>query len=146
MSAANAASSFGGAYISVIQTPIINFKRHRFAPQIIAHAVWLCLRFPVLYSADKHALAMFGIWTKSWRNVREPSSDFGALLISTAPFSKKILQKWCGKEAAKRLLIALLKRYGFAPKRIITDKLCSYGAAMVDVAPSHVHWSHKGLN
>ncbi|MBX8828614.1 IS6 family transposase, partial [Ochrobactrum sp. SFR4] len=28
-----------------MQTPDINFKRQRFAPQIIAHAVWLYLRF-----------------------------------------------------------------------------------------------------
>ena len=31
-------------------------------------------------------------------------------------------------------------------KRIITDKLRSYGAAKREVAPSLYHWSHKGLN
>lgn len=30
--------------------------------------------------------------------------------------------------------MALMKRYGFAPKRIITDKLRSYGAAKADAA------------
>jgi putative transposase len=39
-----------------------------------------------------------------------------------------------------------MKRYGFAPKRIITDKLRSYGAAKAEVAPGLDHWSHKGLN
>uniref|UniRef100_UPI0038575EDF DDE-type integrase/transposase/recombinase n=1 Tax=Rhizobium ruizarguesonis TaxID=2081791 RepID=UPI0038575EDF len=43
-------------------------------------------------------------------------------------------------------LVALMKRYGFAPKRIITDKLRSYGAAKAEVAPGLDHWSHKGLN
>jgi putative transposase len=39
-----------------------------------------------------------------------------------------------------------MKRYGFVPKRIITDKLRSYGAAKADLAPGLEHWSHKGLN
>ena len=32
------------------------------------------------------------------------------------------------------------------PKRIITDKLRSYGAAKREVAPGLDLWSHKGLN
>jgi len=36
------------------------------------------------------------------------------------------LQKRRDTRAAKRLLVALLKRYSFVPKRIITDKLRSY--------------------
>ncbi len=39
-----------------------------------------------------------------------------------------------------------MKRLGFVPKRIITDKLRSYGAARREVAPGIEHWSHKGLN
>ncbi|MGO7815619.1 DDE-type integrase/transposase/recombinase, partial [Rhizobium ruizarguesonis] len=34
---------------------------------------------------------------------------------------EEILQKLRDKRAAKRVLVALMKRYGFAPKRIITD-------------------------
>ncbi len=48
---------------------------------------------------------------------------------------EEILQKRRDKRAAKRVLVALMKRYGFAPKRIITDKLRSYGAAKAEVAP-----------
>lgn len=59
---------------------------------------------------------------------------------------EEILQNRRDKRAAKRLLVTLMKRYGFAPKRIITDKLRSYGAAKADVAPGLDHWSHKGLN
>lgn len=59
---------------------------------------------------------------------------------------EEILQKRRDKRAAKRLLVALMKRYGFVPKRIITDKLRFYGAAKADVAPGLYHWSHKGLN
>lgn len=58
---------------------------------------------------------------------------------------EEILQRRRDKRAAKRLLVALMKRYGFVPKRIITDKLRAYGPAKADVAPSLHHWSHKGL-
>ena len=59
---------------------------------------------------------------------------------------EEILQPRRDKRAAKRLLIKLMKRWSFVPKRIITDKLRSYGAAKREVAPSLDHWSHKGLN
>ncbi|MGU3400758.1 DDE-type integrase/transposase/recombinase [Brucellaceae bacterium D45D] len=39
-----------------------------------------------------------------------------------------------------------MKRYCFAPRRIITDKLRCYGVAKADVASGLDHWSHKGLN
>ena len=58
----------------------------------------------------------------------------------------EILQSRRNKRAAKRLLVKLMKRHGFVPKRIITDKLRSYGAAQREVAPGLEHWSHKGLN
>ncbi|MFY9237760.1 MAG: IS6 family transposase [Roseovarius sp.] len=59
---------------------------------------------------------------------------------------EEILQSSRDKRAAKRLLFKLMKRWGFVPKRIITDKLRSYGAAKREVAPGLDHWSHKGLN
>lgn len=59
---------------------------------------------------------------------------------------EEILQPRRDKRAAKRLLIKLMKRWSFVPKRIITDKLRSYGAARREVAPGLDQWSHKGLN
>jgi len=59
---------------------------------------------------------------------------------------EEILQKRRDKGATKRLLVALMKRYGFVPKRIVTDKLRSYSAAKTEVAPGLEHWSDKGLN
>jgi len=44
------------------------------------------------------------------------------------------------------LLTRLLKKQGIAPKRIITDKLRSYGAARRQIMPNVEHRSHKGLN
>ena len=56
---------------------------------------------------------------------------------------EEILQSKRDKHAAKRLLIELMKRWGFVPKRIITDKLRSYRAAKREVAPGLDHWSHN---
>ena len=58
----------------------------------------------------------------------------------------EIVQSRRDTKAAKRLLIRLLKKAGMPPKRIITDKLRSYGAAKREVRPPVEHRSHKGLN
>lgn len=39
-----------------------------------------------------------------------------------------------------------MPKQGLAPKRIITDKLCSYGAARRYILPGVAHRSHQGLN
>ena len=48
--------------------------------------------------------------------------------------------------AAKRLLERLLRKQGCPPKRMITDKLGSYGAARRKIMPKVEHRQHKGLN
>jgi putative transposase len=58
----------------------------------------------------------------------------------------EIVRRRRDKRAAKRLLASLLKRQGWAPRRIVTDKLASYGAAKRELAPGIEHRSHKGLN
>ncbi len=58
----------------------------------------------------------------------------------------EIVQTRRNTKAAKRLLARLLKKQGIAPKRMIPDKLRSYGAARRQVMPHVEHWSHKGLN
>ncbi|WP_299969242.1 IS6 family transposase [uncultured Roseobacter sp.] len=57
----------------------------------------------------------------------------------------EILQSRRDKRAAKQLLKSLIKRHGL-PRRIVTDKLRSYGAAKRQLVPSLKHRSHKGLN
>ena len=42
--------------------------------------------------------------------------------------------------------IRTLKRQGWVPRRIVTDKLAAYGAAKREVAPSIEHRRHGGLN
>lgn len=58
----------------------------------------------------------------------------------------EILQRKRDRKAAKRLLFRLMKKQGRTPKRFITDKLRSFGAAKREIAPSVEHRSHKGLN
>jgi putative transposase len=58
----------------------------------------------------------------------------------------EIVQTRRNTKAAKRLLTRLLRKQGMPPKRIITDKLRSYGAAHRQVMPNVEHRSHKGLN
>lgn len=58
----------------------------------------------------------------------------------------EILQRTRDKKAAKRLLRRVMKKVGRPPKRFITDKLRSYGAAKREIAPGLEHRSHKGLN
>lgn len=56
----------------------------------------------------------------------------------------EIIQKRRTTKAAKRLL--MMKKQGCLPKRIVTDKLRSYGAARRQIMPDVEHRSHKGLN
>ncbi len=59
---------------------------------------------------------------------------------------EEIVQRRRAAKAARRLLRTLLKKQGWRPRRIVTDKLASYAAARRKVAPSLEHRAHKGLN
>ncbi|MDR6433535.1 putative transposase [Brucella pseudogrignonensis] len=163
-----------------MQSSDIIFKRHRFTPQIISHAVWLYLQFNLSLREVEEMLLERGI-DVSYETVRRWIAKFGPQIAhnlrrrqarpgdiwyldevvvqcsgkkfwlwrtvdQNGIVLEEILQKRRDKGAAKRMLVALMKRYGFAPKRIITDKLRSYSAAKAEVAPGLEHWSHKGLN
>ena len=160
--------------------PSINYKRHRFPPEIIAHAVWLYVRFNLSLREVEEMMLKRGI-DVSYETVRRWTRKFGSLIahnlrrrqarpgdvwhldevvVKIAGRSfwlwravdqdgvvlDEILQPRRDERAAKRLLVRLMKRWGFVPRRIITDKLRSYGAAKRDVAPGLDHWSHKGFN
>ena len=163
-----------------MQTLSISYKRHRFPPSIIAHAVWLYVRFNLSLREVEEMLLERGI-DVSYETVRRWTTKFGPqiarnlrrrqrrpgdvwhldeVVVKIAGRSfwlwravdqdgvvlDEILQTRRDKRAAKRLLVRLMKRWGFVPRRIVTDKLRSYGAAKRDVAPGLDHWSHKGLN
>lgn len=57
-----------------------------------------------------------------------------------------LIQRHRDKAAAKKFFRKLLKKQGFAPRVIVTDKLKSYGAAKRELLPHVEHRQHKGLN
>lgn len=158
--------------------PSISYKRHRFPPEVIAHAVWLYVRFnlslreveemllergiDVSYETIRRWVAKFGPRIARSRRQAQPGDiwhlDEVAVKIAGRKFwlcravdqhgvvLEEILQRRRDKRAAKRLLVKLMKRQGCVPRRMITDKLGSYGAAKGDVAPGLEHRAHKGLN
>ena len=162
-----------------MQTSTISYKRHRFPPEVIAHAIWLYVRFNLSLREVEEMLLERGVdvsyetirrWTikfgpqiaRHLRRRQHPPGDVWHLdevVVKVAGKKRwlwravdqhgvileEILQSRRNKQAAKRLLVRLIKRYGL-PKRIITDKLRSYRAAKREIAPRLEHWSHKGLN
>jgi putative transposase len=56
--------------------PPISYKRHRFPPQIIAHAVWLYFRFPLRCPLVEELLLERGIIV-SYETVRVWAQKFG---------------------------------------------------------------------
>ena len=158
----------------------VSYKRHRFPPQVIAHAVWLYFRYPLSFRLVEELLLERGI-VVSYETIRRWGKKFGPhyarrlqrkqrdrndiwhldeVVVSIA--GKKhwlwravdqhgyvldeIVQSRRNTKAAKRLLTRLLQKQGMPPKRIITDKLRSYGAAKNQIMPHVEHRSHKGLN
>lgn len=59
-----------------MQTRDISFKRHRFPPQIVAHAVWLYLRFNLSLREVEEMLLERGI-DVSYETVRRWIAKFG---------------------------------------------------------------------
>ena len=144
-------------------TPI-SFKRHRFSPEIIQHAVWLYARFTLSFRDVEDLLAERGIDVSN-ETVRRWFLKFGRLISGNLRRSRpRASARWhldemvirirgrrhwlwravddegevldflvqprrCAR-SAQRLLRKLLKKQGFAPKRITTDKLKSYAVAI----------------
>ena len=142
----------------------ISFKRHRFSPEIIQHAVWLYARFTLSFRDVEDLLAERGIDVSN-ETVRRWFLKFGRLISGNLRRSRpRASARWhldemvirirgrrhwlwravddegevldflvqprrCAR-SAQRLLRKLLKKQGFAPKRITTDKLKSYAVAI----------------
>lgn len=56
------------------------------------------------------------------------------------------MQQHRDTKAAKRFFRKLLKKQGFAPRVMVTDKLKSYEAVKKQMLKSVEHRQHKGLN
>src|SRR3979490_1497043 len=141
----------------------LSYRRHRFPPAVIQHAIWLYLRFTLSYRDVEDLLAERGLEisyetarrcvlkfgpgiARKLRRCRPPPSDRGRLDEMVVRIAGKRMYLWRAVDhegevldmlvqrrrdnrAALRLMRKLLKKQGFTPKLLITDKLGSYGAA-----------------
>ena len=101
---------------------------------------------PVDCDADNLSPVISGIWTKSPVTIKGRKFWLWRAVDQNGIVLDEILQSRRNTAAAKRLLARLMKKHGRVPKRFITDKLRSYGAAKREIAPGVEHRSHKGLN
>jgi transposase-like protein len=140
----------------------LSYRRHRFPPPIIQHAIWLYLRFTLSYRDVEELLAERGLevsyetvrrWVlkfgpgiaRKLRRCRPRPSDrhLDEMVVRIAgkrmylwravdhegEALDMLVQRRRDKRAALRLMRKLLKKQGFTPKLLTTDKLGSYGAA-----------------
>src|SRR4029450_3417335 len=139
------------------------YRRHRFPPEIIQHAIWLYIRFTLSYRDVEELLAERGLdisyetvrrWVLKFgpsiarrlRQRRPRPSDRWRLDEMVVRIAGKRMYLWRAVDhegevldllvqrrrdsrAALRLVRKLLKKDGFAPELVVTDKLRSYAAA-----------------
>jgi putative transposase len=139
----------------------ISYRRHRFPPVVIQHAVWLYLRFTLSYRDVEELLADRGL-DISYETVRYWVLKFGPVIARRLrrcrprPSNRWHLDEMVVRIAGKRMYLwravdhegevldmlvqqrrdtraalmrKLLKKQGFTPKLLVTDKLRSYASA-----------------
>src|SRR5438270_6962972 len=151
----------------------LSYRRHRFPPVVIQHAVWLYLRFTLSYRDVEDLLAERG-FDVSYETVRSWVLKFGPIIARRLRQSRPrpsnrwhldemvvriagkrmylwravdhegevleiLVQRRRHKCAAVKLMRKLLRKQGFAPKTVTTDKLRSYGAAFQHLGLSCHH-------
>jgi putative transposase len=149
------------------------YKRHRFPPEIISFAVWLCYRFNLSDRDIEDLLAERGI-TVSHESIRLWCIKFGAIYTRRLKRNHRgygdtfcigeVFIKINGKQhylwrvvdqdgevvdvylqakrdgaAAKRFFRRLIRNNGGEPRKIVTDKLRSYGVAHKELIPGTIH-------
>jgi transposase-like protein len=158
----------------------ISFKRHRFPPEIIRHAVWLYARFTLSYRDIEDMLAERGLdisyeTVRRWfhkfgspiatnlRRARPTPSDYWHLDEMVIVIRGKrhwlwravdnegevldfLVQPKRNARAALKLIRSLLKKQGWAPTRIVTDKLRSYHVAIRKLGLKAEHIDNKRAN
>jgi transposase-like protein len=142
---------------------LLSYRRHRFPPEIIQHAIWLYLRFSLSYRDVEELLAEREVEI-SYETVRRWVLKFGPVIARRLRQRRPqpsgrwhldemvvriagkrmylwravdhegevldmLIQRRRDSRAALRLMRKLLKKQGFAPKLLVTDKLRSYASA-----------------
>ena len=145
---------------------LLSYRRHRFPPPVIQHAIWLYLRFTLSYRDVEELLAQRGL-DISYETIRRWVRKFGSVIARRLRLrrprpSKRwhleemvvriagrrmylwravdhegeildvLVQRRRDRRAALKLMRKLLRKQGFAPRLVVTDKLRSYGAAFRD--------------
>ena len=157
-----------------------SFKRHRFPPEIIRHAVWLYARFTLSYRDIEDLLTERGLdisyetvrrWfhkfgapiARNLRRTRQTPSDYWHLDEMAIVIRGKrhwlwravdnegeildfLVQPKRNARAALKLMRKLLRKQGWAPTRIMTDKLRSYHVAFRGLDLSAEHTDKKRAN
>jgi putative transposase len=149
------------------------YKRHRFPPEVISHAVWLYYRFNLSHRDIEDLLAERGIsvsresirlWCNKFgpkyaRRLKRKHQGYGDTFYIDEVFVKingkqhylwravdqdgevvdVYLQARRNGAAAKRFFKRLLRSHGGEPRKIVTDKLRSYGVAHRELIPEAIH-------
>ena len=147
------------------------YKRHRFPPEIISYAVWLYHRFNLSHRDIEDLLAERGI-AVSHESIRLWCIKFGPKYAKRLKrkhrgygdtfYIDEVFVKINGKQhylwravylqakrdgaAAKRFFQRLIKSNQGEPRKIVTDKLRSYGVAHREVIPEAIHDSQQYAN
>ena len=163
-----------------MSTPNNQYKRHRFPPEIIQHAVWLNHRFNLSHRDIEDLLAVRGIvvsyesvrlWCNKFgpgyaRRLKHRHQGFGDTFFIDEVFVKingiqhylwravdqdgevvdVLLQSRRDGKAAKRFFKRLLKTHRMEPRKIVTDKLRSYGVAHRELIPDTIHDTSQYAN
>jgi putative transposase len=110
------------------------YKRHRFPPDVISYAVWLYYRFNLSHRDIEDLLAgmpdqkINGKQHYLWRAVDQDGEVVDVFLQARRDGA-----------AAKRFFKRLLRSHGGEPRKIVTDKLRSYGVAHRELIPDVIH-------
>ncbi len=163
-----------------MSVPNNQYKRHRFPPEIIQHAVWLYYRFNLSHRDIEDLLAVRGIvvsyesirlWCNKFgpkyaRRLKRRHQGFGDTFFIDEVFVKidgkqhylwravdqdgevvdVYLQSRRDGKAAKRFFRRLLKTHRSEPRKIVTDKLRSYGVAHRELIPDTIHDTSQYAN
>jgi len=136
-----------------MSTPTNPYKRHRFPPEIIQYTVWLYHRFNLSHRDIEDLLAERGIEV-SYESIRLWCNKFGPQYAARLKrrhqgfgdtfFIDEVFVKICGKLLIRteRWSMCFCRSDGMAqllrnnhgdPRKIVTDKLRSYGVAHRDL-------------
>jgi len=147
------------------------YKRHRFPPEIIQYAVWLYYRFNLSHRDIDVSYESIRLWCNKFgrqyaKRLKRRHQGFGDTFYIDEVFVKiqgkqqylwravdqdgevidVFLQSRRDGKAAKRFFKRLIKSNRAEPRKIVTDKLRSYGVAHRELIPDTIHDTSQYAN